>query len=717
MSEKQLNLYKKIPISHRNDFWISLMKAIEKEILTMSQEMEKKKTLLSYRDSSLENLLDLLAAFIIFPRENFETIREMLNKSYGIPDSIIEFYMRQELYKVPFNHKEKGTLQFYHTIFSTFGFSFDHQITIYRYIPGTTNTIIRDIKPLLDSVSETNFEYGFIDDEETILTDDYFSLGYIGIRPILHSQQSKNNFSGYTADPQVFDYGEFVPDPSGEYRFSEELGTFVFDSENGDHSWSGMKMDEDVVFNTVTKSVITSTKHIGLEIEINDLVMKNYQPYLLPYEALQYIFASAYFYKRQVEVPHVGAQLTIVFERSGFWDTHSDEIITQNVIPLPNFEQDYIWKKGADWKIAEGKASFEGAPVVPPPQDPSDLSLLQNAFVLPGMDLQDLEEGNFGEIPKGTQIRFSLTVDATSPYPLDPTVPILFVFTVDSSNNFKRVLFEIRDPGHYEEDFIWQEDEQSIINIASLTPVTLSRIEAIPFERFSIPEIRSRGAMRQGVTEEGIIDIDYIQFGMGSQAIPSRLDDDYNFPTELESPLAVVFPIGDTPGANSERYEAPGFIGAIAQYTGQLVNGAVLGVFEPSGSMNFNGQLPPEILPYRRGTLVLSIVDVTKPFETPLLIKDDGLGKLISSIAGVTGTINYTTGAFYLEFEEPYFLPRGVLLQQVYIESPTYVTEVGVWGRTTEDPIEPQLLAYTTFAPVELMSNAFHLNMGVILER
>lgn len=717
MSEKQLNLYKKLPISHRNEFWIALIKAIEKEILVLNKEIEKKKTLLSYRDSSLENLLDLLSAFIIFPRENFETLKELLNKAYGIPDNIIEYYMRQELYKVPFNYKEKGTLQFYHTIFSTFGFAFDHQITVYRYLPGTTNTIIRDIKPLLEGVSATSFEYGFVDDNGTVLTDDYFSLGYVGIRPMLHKQESMNNFSGYLAEPQVFDYGEFVPSPTGNYRFSEELGTFVFDSENGDHEWTGMRLDEDVVFNTLTKSEITSTRHIGLEVEIRNIMLKNYQPYLLPYEALQYIYASAYFYKRQVEVPHVGAQLTIIFEKSGYWDTHSDEIITQNVLPIPNFEQDYIWVKGAGWKITGGQAIYEGAPVIPPPQDPSELSLLQNAFVLPGMTMQDLEQGNFGEVPRGTQIRFSITVDATSPYPPDPTAPILFVFTVDSSHNLKRVLFQIRDPGIYEEDFVWMDDELSVVNIATLAPVSISRVEAIPFERFSIPSIRSRGAMRQGATEEGIIDIDYLQFGMGSQTLPSRIDDDYEFPTELASPLAVVFPIGDGPGANTERYESPGFIGVIAEYTGQLVNGAILGVFSPSGTTEYQGQLPPEILPYRRGTLILSVVDVTKPFETPLLIEDDGLGKLVSSIAGVTGTINYATGAYHLEFETPYFFPRGILLQRVYVASPTYVTEVGVWGRTMADPLEPQLLAYTTFAPVELMSNAFHLNMGVILER
>lgn len=690
MNKKQLNLYKKLPISHRNEFWIALIKAIEKEILLMMKEMEKKKTLLSYRESSLDTLLDLLAAFIIFPRENFETIREMLNKSYGIPDDVIEFYIRQELYKIPFNFKEKGTLQFYHTIFSTFGFSFDHQITIYRYVPGTANTIIRDIKPLLEGLDKPG--------------------------PMLHKQESKNNFSGYVAEPQVFDYGEFVPDPSGDYRFSEELGIFIFDSENGDHSWSGMRMDDNFVFNTITKEVITSTKHIGLEVEINSFMIKNYQPYLLPYEVLQYVFASAYFYKRQVEVPHVGAQLTIVFEKSGFWDTHSEEIRTQNVIPLPNFEQDYIWRRGEGWKIVDGKASYEGAPIVPP-LSPNELPLLQNAFMLPGMSIQDLEKGNFGEIPRGTQIRISITVDSTTPYPLNPALPVLYIFTIDSSHNLKKVLFEIRDPGVYEEDFIWEEDELSVINIATLTPVSLSKVEAIPFERFSIPEIRSRGAMRQGVTEEGIISIDYLQFGMGSQTLPSKLDDSYNFPSEIKSPLAIVFPIGDAPGINAEKYETPEFMGAIAEYIGQLVNGVVLGMFSPSGTTEYQGQLPPEILPYRRGTLILSIVDVTKPFETPLLIEDDGLGKLISSIAGVTGTINYITGAYHLEFDVPYFFPRGILLQQVYVESPTYVTEVGVWGRTMIAPLEPQLLAYTTFAPVELMSNAFHLNMGVILER
>lgn len=715
--EKRLSLYKKLPISHRNEFWNSLMETMEDEVLLMMEEIEKKKTFLSYRESSLDNLLDLVSAFLILPRSTFENIRKLLNEAYGIPDEILEYYLRKELYKLPFNYKEKGTLQFYKTIFSTFGFSFDYQISIYRHLVGT-NIIIRDIENLLEGVSSTIFEYGFEDDAGDILSDDYFSLGYVGIRPAVFKQQSKNNFSGYIAEPQIIDNGTFVEDlVNGDYRFSNELGIYVYDPENGTHVWDGLTFDSNLIFNTVTRSIITSTEHIGLEVELNDIMIKNYTPYLLPYEVLQYIYASAYFYKRQVEVPHVGAQLTVVLDKSGYWDTHSDEVITQNVVPLPDFSRDYVWQKGTGWKIEGSRAIFTEGPIIPPPASPEAFSLLQTAFVLPGMTLDDLLEGNYGVIPQGTQVRILIDVEELMLYTPSPTVGPLYVFTVDSSLNLKRVLFQIRTPGVYEEDFIWMDDELSVLSIGSLTPTKIRRIEAIPFDRFSVPSIRGRGAMKQGIYEDGLLSIDYLQFGMGAQRLPSRLDETYEFPTKLESPLAIVFPIDE--GANSEKFSSTTYIGAIAQYIGQLVNGIPLGVFDlpPTGTSFFVTQLPPQLLPFNKGTLVLGIQDLTNPLDTPILVSDDGKGKLISAFPGLVGTINYSTGVIQLTFPEPYFAPKGIVLQQIYVDSPTFVTEVGVWGRTVAEPLNIQLLGYITFAPVELMSNAFHLNMGVILER
>ena len=68
----ELKMTKKIPASLRNPFWVALMDTVEEEVLNMRTEIEKKKTVLSYREADIETLMDLASDFIILPRETFE---------------------------------------------------------------------------------------------------------------------------------------------------------------------------------------------------------------------------------------------------------------------------------------------------------------------------------------------------------------------------------------------------------------------------------------------------------------------------------------------------------------------------------------------------------------------------------------------------------------------------------------------------------------------
>ncbi len=719
MSERNLKLNKKLPISHRNEFWTSLMDSVEDEVLLMMDEIEKKKTFLSYRESDLDTLLNLASVFIILPKEYFENIKEVLNESYGLSDEVIEFYLRKELYKLPFNFKEKATYNFYKSIFNVFGFSFSKQISVYRYLPGY-EIIIRDIEPFLNGVTSSIISYYFSDGEDEFLEDDFAYLGFSGIRPVRHIQESTNNFLGYYDEADTLDNGSFVEDPSGDYRYSDELGIYVYDPDAGTHSWDGSTFDEipPIKLNTLTETTITSTRHIGLEIELDRVIIKNFLPVAISYEAFQYIFSSTYFYKRQVEVPHVGAQLSFIMDKSGYWDTHSDEVITSNIVPISDFSRDYIWQKGDGWKIIDNHAIYEDY-VLPIPSSPENLSLLQTPLVLPGMSQEDVLNSNLGTIESGTQVR--IIVSITSLTPPSPMIPGLTeyggIFTVDSSYSYKRDLIKFTEAGEFSLDIIWGEDELSYLNIWTIVPISINKVEIIPFDRFSVPEVRGRCAMKQGISEENLLSIDYFKFGYGSNKLPSILDDVYSFPDDVESYLATIEPL---PQEDSTTFSNELYMGAIAEYKGQLINGYTIGAYPVGGSTSFSGNIfpdPIEYMPFRYRTVILGIVDLSDFSATPIYIYDDGRGRLIDPDAGDAGTIDYSTGDITFETTETYNYPIGVKLYEVYIENPTRVSEVAIWGRTLDNPTTPQILAYATFAPVELPSNSFHFNMGVVLEK
>ena len=72
------------------------------------------------------------------------------------------------------------------------------------------------------------------------------------------------------------------------------------------------------------------------------------------------------------------------------------------------------------------------------------------------------------------------------------------------------------------------------------------------------------------------------------------------------------------------------FIGAIGTYYGQMRNNIYLNTFPVGGSNTLVMNLPSELLPYKKGTLVLGIRDTTDPFGNPAVIFDDGMGRLVN---------------------------------------------------------------------------------------
>lgn len=732
MSEN-FKLEKKLPISHRNPFWTSLTKSVEDEIHTMKSEIDKKKTLISYRGADLDQLLDLVSAFLILPRETFEGIRDVLVDDFGFPEEYITFFLKQELYKLPFNFVNKATYVFYKSMFNVFGFSFDSQISAYYLFrqdsPLFSKVIARDIYNILTGVEESIASYIFIDEEDEMLVDDYGTLGYVGSRPVLHTQQSKENFTGIEQFISLLDLGEFVETAvNPTHKYSESAGGFIPVPPEDDptHIWDGLTMDTDLLLVPPDISPITTTKHLAFEIELKDTVLKQQDYMLLPFEIIQYIYASAYFYKRLVEVPHVGAQMTLVVDNSGLWDTHSDEVLltdTQGnpfiIVPYHDFRIDLVWLKGEGWEIRGGQARYTN--II---EDPLVVSEPISApFILQN-------------IPPKTQFRISIDIDSIDPHSIAPGTEFIGIVTniMDGDTPSETMIATFSEAGIYTFEYVWEEEEFPEgtalgVGIVTNTKTSINSLSVIPFERYSIPSAKVKVSQKQGIADEVIDHIAYVEFGEGEQLLPSRDDIVYDFPEELAQPLAKIKPLryGDI---GIEVWESipgsePAYWGVIGEYIGNMVNEMVEPISEFDvfdDSWDLEATLPAKVMPFRRGSLILGIQNLDDPSGEPVAeIRDDGSGRLSNSI-DITGEINYSTGEILLETTNTSGYGQdghnyGLIVLRAYRVQPTTIREAGVWGFTEAQPNELQLLAYATFAPLELFSNALHFNLGFILEK
>lgn len=590
-----LRLDKKLPVALRNEFWTQLTKSVEDEILTMKSEMDRKKWIYAIQYAQKEDLYDFASIVFGLPFQVFLNLENALINEYGYEEEDILLFLRKELQKIPFNIVNKGGIQHYQSFFKTYGFSFPYQLSIYVTVPEAGNNLLtghpliaRDLQYFLADVASFIEAYGYEDDENTSIGDSLGTIGFYG-STALFEQKSTQNFIGAfeSVDDPTLDEERELDDEESEITHLDFTET----------------------------DTIQGTRHVGFEIVLRNVTEKNGEEVLLPFEIIRYIKEQIFYYRRVSEIPHVGSQLSVFIDSTGYWDINASQLVRENTVQNSEFTRDSIWIRGDNWIISGGKARRStGSPA----------TNIFNPFV-------QFEEGEI------YRLSFEVEEIAGESY------------IVDSEDN---ILYSFSTPGQKEIDITWLTQENGF-GFRSSTVVEISYAKVQKVEFYSAVSARLRSSVNLPYSDENITEITGMEFGYGEQRLPERNDETYEFPTSVEKPLALNAPINP----KEVFFDDLDYIGAIVEFSGQHINNIILHdntgyVSEETGEGEFNstntefsGSLPSRLVPIKPKNVTFSLVNYEG--SEPVIedfIQDDGSGNLLGSL--VKGEINYITGAY-----------------------------------------------------------------------
>lgn len=195
----QLRIINKLPTILKNEFWTQLIGSVEEEILLMRAELEKKKYFYNIDQSDPESLYDL--AKIMFGNSYSAALNlsNLLRTEYGLSELEVLNLLRYELKKKPYQIIYKGDLKLYKTFFNSFGFSFPFQISIFSTISSTFEEVTGYQK------IQRNLDY-FLSEEnqEGIVGIQRGDGNYLGITQDL-SAPTLDHANGYRLDATLLD--------------------------------------------------------------------------------------------------------------------------------------------------------------------------------------------------------------------------------------------------------------------------------------------------------------------------------------------------------------------------------------------------------------------------------------------------------------------------------------------------------------------------------
>jgi hypothetical protein len=160
-----------------------------------------------------------------------------------------------------------------------------------------------------------------------------------------------------------------------------------------------------------------------------------------------------------------------------------------------------------------------------------------------------------------------------------------------------------------------------------------------PSMEYSVPDLKLKIAARSDLLIHAptAYDIEYAEFGIGSQELASVQNPGVPFPTDLQYRVAR-FPV-----LFRDHYNNADYIGAGGEYLGQAIQEIKLlsgSQWFNGGNKNFNFTLPA--VPAQKGNVVLEFILPESAESLIYDIKDDKKGGLLSTYG--KGTIDYKTG-------------------------------------------------------------------------
>jgi hypothetical protein len=158
-----------------------------------------------------------------------------------------------------------------------------------------------------------------------------------------------------------------------------------------------------------------------------------------------------------------------------------------------------------------------------------------------------------------------------------------------------------------------------------------------PGDPYTIPAVKVKAAARADTMSliESVDDLTYMEFGTGSQPLPSSVDGN-----ETEFPAGLVARVSRAETIYKERFETNLSIGVVGEYVGQQIN-RYTAITANGVDREFNFFLPYK--PIRRGNVRI-VMEL--PGSSYKIITDDRVGNLTGDFG--RGTIDYNTGEIHL---------------------------------------------------------------------
>lgn len=632
-----LGLSKKLPVALRNDFWKALMDAVQDELLLLKESMDRKKYFFTPSLADMERLKELGDLIYDLDPKLLTSIETMMLQVYGIPEFLVEDFLRAEILKTPFAVKNKALLELYKSSFNFLSFALDNKISVYQtsfsFDPFTGETVIfRDLKKNFLGDLPSYFEpYEVVDDNGTILEDSSFILGFNRPYGTFYIQDVTDNFLGQTKTSLTLD---------------DDAGPTLDD-------------EEKLLLDVTGLESKNPTKHISFEVVANQLFTRmghngNLEYLFFPAEAFSYLYSGLYYsYKKAVEVPHIGAQLTLFVDKSGLAGYLTSE--QERLQCYTAINTDVL----AEGVLSKGQVTYikfgAGRQVVPTAENgapfPLDLEIPLN-MKIPYEEERFEDDKNIAVIAEyvGQSIGGILYPPFVGgPYPIYPDIPL---------------------PSPL---------------IAPIRPKTLK----MAFIDASDPDFKNAMNNMLRITDNGsgILVSDHFQgtidYDTGNMTIVSIFNKTVKKQIEIDSTTFFY-----------EHEES----GAIVPESIQII------IKEDNDYY------------YVADDGMGNLVSDHPKFEDGTVVYLDTYPSITANFSEVPNSKDILLTYKY-PYQAPLTEDHQLYLYEVFTENPVQVTEAGLYVRTAANPTEDQMLLYATFPAFEFAYSHFHLNLGLIFEK
>ena len=646
-----LRMSKKLPVSMRNDFWTALIDATELEVIRLRTKAEEKKLFYNVTYSEYDRILELASLFYNTDTGYLKVLTSALTADFGYTQSQVLEYLKAEILDLPYRLKNKTTLKYYQSVFAFFIFRLDYEIALYsvRTPPGGGQQYLsRELTAPTFSIEETLF----IDDLSEPMEDSAYLLGYNQATPYISRQQTPGTYYGITS-------GELSLD-SDQASTLDLLVTGSLD--------------------LTTAELKTTTKHISFESVLNQLITKSDGlQYLMTTEIESYIYALIYYYRQVSEVPHIGMQLTVAIDKSGVFDSMSDESIIDlhiNCFQNPTYAQALTEVSELSYiKFGTGKHLVASMPskLVSPLVYPEDLAAtfsLAQVTILPD---EKYEEENFWRVLAeytGQSIT-GLLLHSVDGFLLG-TIGCVGAGAFNGLN--KVFTGKLPVSGEY-----------TMVPIISKSVKFRVRNTVDPFDEVTISD-DNNGALISD-TMSGTIN-----YSTGAYFLTSEFTSKRSVTLDTTVVDTVWSP---TPMGSDEAF----------------VDGSVSVSFVLTVNRLINGEMTPVSVKYYAVDSGDSTLGHTNCGYITSSVVTHETGAISITFSEIC-TLSDITLAYNHEVDIAYPDTYVLEIEQLYNGcTSVYITEAGLFDENDH------MVSYMSFPKIELASNKFHVNIGFLLER